>query len=54
MGVIEGSEEVVSERGDVGQAVENDIHIVIGLDVVQPHNTWNRNGSMGEWIRETE
>ena len=47
MGVIEGSEEVVSQGADMSQTVKDDIHIVISLDVVQPHNTWNRNGSMG-------
>ena len=40
MCVVGGSEEVVSERGDMGQAMENVIHVVISLDVVQTHNTW--------------
>ena len=50
MAVVGGSEEIVPERRHVGQSVQNDIHVVIGLDVVQTHNPWEwRNGGMEEW-----
>ena len=41
MSVVLWTEEVVSEGADVRQTVQDHVHVVIGLDVVQTHNSWN-------------
>ena len=33
----------------MGQTVQDDVHVVVGLDVVQTHDTWYRGMGMGEW-----
>ena len=47
MTVVGGSQEIVPEWCNMGQTMQNNIHIVVGLDVVQTHNTWI--GGMEVW-----
>lgn len=30
------------------QTMQNDVHVVIGLDIVETHNPWNGEQSTGE------
>lgn len=45
-------EEIVFKRCDVGQAMEDDVHVVVSLDVIETHNTWG-NGRMNKWEMAT-